>query len=684
MGNNHTKDTTVNSSALTKPLKTQSRPPTKPPKIKPLITTRPSWKCSKPSDVAYISKYKPKMLSEVYFTHDTAEQLKARGFRKLRKALMDSKIACPVTMVIEGPNTKHLGSLLSWTNNWGKLMLCSTSPQHFFNQESANILTKIKSYKNLTHLNIYLGYWEKEEKKNIVAKYVENSIRCLTKLKEIDINAAGSFTAVYQGILQRTFVNNAPLLAIKYPASLSSLFLSFNAVTVMNQQLLSQFISNLQPIKSLECLSLGSEFISTELQALETQIWENFFRKTQNLKTLSLTKHIFETNQIDAGPQAFSNGFHHLDNLRVLNIDFLFYAGYGEGPCQTFTTTLYSHLASFPHLKVLSLSFVTMSGSTHRDPPDIFPPLQQLTQLEQFYLRFYKVYNINDAVLQRFTQSIQHLHHLKNLELLVPNYEISYQAIASLAQSLQNLTQLQVLRLYFPWAIQNYHSIGILSKSIAHLNLTSLGLILSCPLPQKTTLQKIGSLWEDPKRLTHFFSVIYGFNLLSTLSLDLSIFDVSIPECKHFALALRELQQLTSLALILPAFDSLNNFETLQYVLASIREMSKLNSFSLSFKDTGLCDRQMRHLIAYLSQYRSVRSLELRFKHIEKLSGEVMRELLLSLRDLPLRSLKIYFDQFLRFEKELAFLKDLKNLDIFQVDMYSASYDLSDPLFTEI
>ncbi len=183
MGNTHTNDTIAKYSAPAKSIQTQSlqQSPTstEPQKIKPIISIKTSWKYSKPSNLPYINKYHPKLLSGVKLTHNDAQEMRARGIRKLRKTLIGTKIACPLTIDIEGPNTKHFQSLLTSTNNWKKLKLCSTANERLLNQEGVSLLRKIKRYKNLTDLNIYLGYWEREGEKNLVAKHLERSVRSL-------------------------------------------------------------------------------------------------------------------------------------------------------------------------------------------------------------------------------------------------------------------------------------------------------------------------------------------------------------------------------------------------------------------------------------------------------------------------------------------------------------------------
>ncbi len=59
--------------------------------MKPIFKRRVEWRCTNPSDITFINKYKPKMLHHVSINNLNSETLGTSGLRNLRKALKDSK-----------------------------------------------------------------------------------------------------------------------------------------------------------------------------------------------------------------------------------------------------------------------------------------------------------------------------------------------------------------------------------------------------------------------------------------------------------------------------------------------------------------------------------------------------------------------------------------------------------------
>jgi len=639
-----------------------------------------------PSHLLYLNKYKPKALSKVIVTRFDSKILEPSGMRRLRKALMETKRACPLIIDLDEPHMKQLGQLLTWTNHWKELEFYSCSMEWYVNPEKFGILSRLKYYKALLSLSICFAHFDKLKVQKRITKHFSNQTKYLKKLKTANLDFNYIRPSPCFQILGRNTLHKKPIFTFKYPKSLSSLYLSFHETTAITKELLSLLTSNIPPNNSLEHLDLNLDAISASIEFEEKELWEKFFEKTQGLKTLSLTKHLFET-QVLKGAQFFSKGFNHLKNLNSLNLNLLFY--HDETRSQEFIGVLYYHLASLSNLKSLNLCFKIITGSREKEPPNVFPSslLPSLHQLEQFHLKFDDCPKINDIFLQDFFRSLKHLENLKSFELFLTALEISSQALALLSQSLQNLAKLQVLSLYFPYAKQNSQALSVLSQGIAHLHLKSFNLLFSRYLEggSKSFLQQIrGAFQKDKKELRNLFSSLSGFQILSTLNLDLSIIDLSPTDCENFSLALKELQQLKYLCLALPALDSANNFQSLRSILSGIKELPRLASLFLIFRQ-AVKDGEMDIIGENLVEWRSLEHLELRFKFTKALTRGSVQKILLKLRGLLfLNIFKIYLGGNLGLIEELnsgVRSEHLKNLDMFKIGSTFDAHNLTNPFF---
>ena len=660
MGNTHnhsmdTKQTLV----TTKPTKISTKTLLTPPnKIKPIIYHKSKWRCLALTDLTCINKNRPKMLSTLQLSRLDFYNAGKLGPKILCKSFKHAKNISSLIIDLGDYNTKELSYILNTTNRWKKL-------KFYFNQAGLNLdeeltkkFIKLRRFQDLKCLDISFDETEDNKVKETIVNNLSQQTRRLPKLKDFAL----SFNPI-EGLVMRIDMDYIPIFDLKYPRSLSSLTLRLNCSDSFIQQLLSQFTSHAQYLHQLEHLSLDFDIIST---SLEPQLWTTFFEKTQRLKSLCLQKSFSEDNQQLEASKAFLQAFSQLKNLISLEINFLYLSG--ETQAQAFTNLLLSYLASFPNFKSLIISLsapIIMNNHPVAELPYFFSSLQHLTQLEQLHLHF-NCNQITTNFLKNLAQSLQSLENLKSLKLCTLNLEPSQQTILFLAESLQKLIHLKTLDLNFPNIDFDYASMEVLSKSITDLPLTSLGLILGRPKPAKTMLQNIGSLWEDTQRLTHFFSALYGFNSLSILSLNLSIFDISIPECKHFALALRELRQIKSLSLTLPEFDSSNNFETLQYLLSSLIDMHMLTSLFLEFTGRGLGGKEIHHLASNLGSCKSLENLDLRFSYGNNFSGEIFHCLLSGIANLSssLKHLTLSLDGTPKFDRVKAYKLLLQDLTV--------------------
>jgi len=186
-------------------------------------------------------------------------------------------------------------------------------------------------------------------------------------------------------------------------------------------------------------------------------------------------------------------------------------------------------------------------------------------------------------------------------------------------------------------------SLEILSESIAHLNLMSFALIIGPP-KTRSLLHQIISYWKDQKGFASFSSTLQKFTSLTTLSLNLTVFNINTKEFKRFSSALKDLKSLTSLSLELPQFGSENNLEGFTSFILSLKELANLNSLHLmTSKRAKLRDQEVMLIFLSLRKYRFLESLKLRFE-LCQVTDECLQHTLLEIKDLyALKNLHLSF-----------------------------------------
>lgn len=134
--------------ALQKP----SSIPSKPQKI---LQNKANWRYLTLSDLTYITKKHPKMLSTVQLSCNEHDQSTSKGIKILCRALKNTKRISALIMNKDGwyeQNTKELESLVNFTNRWKNLSLC-------YNQsyDPTKYLLRLKRCKNLSNLDVSLA-----------------------------------------------------------------------------------------------------------------------------------------------------------------------------------------------------------------------------------------------------------------------------------------------------------------------------------------------------------------------------------------------------------------------------------------------------------------------------------------------------------------------------------------------
>ncbi len=109
-------------------------------KFKPISKPTVTWRCTVPSDISHINKYKPKMLSHISISKALPDKI---GLRKLRKALVDSKRASSLILNETDLTPKQLTYLFYSTNHWRKFSF------HFSPYWSAETVSRFGRCKNL-------------------------------------------------------------------------------------------------------------------------------------------------------------------------------------------------------------------------------------------------------------------------------------------------------------------------------------------------------------------------------------------------------------------------------------------------------------------------------------------------------------------------------------------------------
>ena len=285
----------------------------------------------------------------------------------------------------------------------------------------------------------------------------------------------------------------------------------------------------------LDSVALDLMKVSSQTELSEVQIWMSLIEKASSLKTLHLYRGL-DNSDFEVS-KAYLESFKHLKTLENLTIDLT--CSFSEPSNQTLSKMSFTHLSSLANLKSLDL---TLSCWTDHPGFRNIKVLQSLSKLEQLCLDLSDCSNIDSTFLRNLALILPSLYELKRFKLFLPTSGIPHEGRIALFSSFKQLYQLKDLYLNLKKARLDHTIMRILCNNLAHLNLTSLKIIQEGqPQKPKSLLQRLPAFWEYEQRLTSLFSALYGFNSLESLSLDLSVFEISTKEFKHFSLALKEL-----------------------------------------------------------------------------------------------------------------------------------------------
>ena len=616
----------------------QQADPVKLSKIKPILRYQAEWRCKSLSDIAYINKCKPKMLSKVQLTHIFFNDIGDIGIRKLQKALIDNKKTQFLVFTKsqwQDPYAEHLHHLLYFNNHLKGIKLAYDSfDGKVISKEAVKRLTRLQRCRDLSCL--YIDFYCLKQTKDRILECLSKQLRALPKLKALNLDAQNcdnlareqefdhSFDETFSPEEYDTDDTNACLFKLKLPGGLKSLHLNFGEGK-KTIHLLSRFASTVQQCRWLEDLKLDLDFDgkSQNVELWEARVWTSLFEKTQNLKNLTITKSICTSQELE-GTQVFLESLLFLKSLRRLNLNLnLAFEKEGIG----FSDAVSQSLALIPSLKSLNLNV----SSLEKQPDMLFKTLQSFIHLEKLRLNLTKCTLKNTKVLEGIAYLISHLSQLKDLKLLLPPINLSKDGAVSFSQSLRQLAHLKILSLHFQISNPDYEFVEILSNGISQIGLTSFEFILNAPNK---------SLQASKKGLTPLFSALAGLTQLTILNLKLSAFGLSTKETIDFSRSLQELKQLSSLTLDLLQFNTANKCEALQGFAANLKKIRHLSSLHLTFgksvSDRSVSDEEIKYLASGLGNCRKLESLSLSFKHAEKLTGAFAQYLTLGLGHLSL------------------------------------------------
>ena len=132
--------------------------------IKRIIQYQAEWRCKSLSDIAYISKCKPKMVSKVQLTHINAFNIGDIGIRQLRKALVDNKRTEFLGFTKSqwpDPYAEHLHHLLYCNNHLkGVSLAYDNYDGKIIGKKEVKKLLRLSRCRNLSSLDINCFLWQ--------------------------------------------------------------------------------------------------------------------------------------------------------------------------------------------------------------------------------------------------------------------------------------------------------------------------------------------------------------------------------------------------------------------------------------------------------------------------------------------------------------------------------------------
>jgi len=637
-------------------------------KMKPIFQRRATFRCSIPSNLTYLTKYRPKMLSTIELISLQSNQPNFKSIRMICQALEDTKRASSLIIRKDESHAQSLKQLKHLFNkthhlHWKKLVVCymnSAGEEHPSEKYFAEIATRLRRYRDLSYLDVYVCC--SEDLKNHMLSHLFQQIKGLKNLHAFNLDLRGCQN---REKLLEDYEPNALIFTFKFPRSLKCLSLSLGKTNFPNQKMLSRFASNLSHCSFLTYLDLYCGL--NNAKPLEIQILAPIFKRVQSLKSFKIDQLFPPRLQLQDGLNS-AKSLEYMRDLTQLEL-FIFFS-LSEAASAVFAKTLLKHLASLTNLRSLNLTLVVTKFSSNDDGTEeqnIFLPLQSLINLQTLHLCLQCDEDNELPGLQSLSQALQSLPSIEDFGLFFFQNKVLHSHIISLSHMLKNLTSLRALTLVFHDADLESNSLELLSTGISR----KLCLFLFDIRQKSSDLQRNEAfLWKHQKGLTSFLSTLHGFTSLFALDLDLSAFGILTKELRSLSLSLREMKQLCCLSLQFPKFPPDRKFQGLQNLLSSIKKMSNLNLLRLIFKGDQLCDEEVELIASSLTSHsKSLKTFELTFNETRELRNKSLLALQNGLRSLlRLRTLTLVFGPESVFNREtvnglfevLSFLKNLE------------------------
>jgi len=131
-------------------------------KMKPIFQRRVTFRCSIPSSLTFIAKYRAKMLSIIELVSLQSNQPNFKSIRTICKALRDAKKASSLMIRKYDSNSQNLRQLKHLLNkthhlHWKELVLCymnSAGEEHPSEKYTVEIATRLRRCRDLSYLDI--------------------------------------------------------------------------------------------------------------------------------------------------------------------------------------------------------------------------------------------------------------------------------------------------------------------------------------------------------------------------------------------------------------------------------------------------------------------------------------------------------------------------------------------------
>jgi len=412
------------------------------PKMKPILQKAVTFRCKMPSSLAYITKYQPKMLSNVELVSLQSNQ---PNFKTIRIICQSLKVAKSVSSLIirkddsNSQNLKQLKHLLNKTHShWKKLVVSFINYAEEEKSFHPSTLPRLRKCHNLSSLDI--SFYCTEYLKNHILPCLLQQLKGLQNLQifKLDISDCKNREEI-----PKDYEPNAPIFTFRFPRSLESIRISFQKSSLMSSKLLNLFASNLSRCHFLRYLNLNCNKIPS---AHKSSILASLFEKKQSIKYLRIAKVFSEVEHIQES-QIFTQDFQYMKHLLALDLRIIFKLP--EDSSKVFTRNLFEHLASLQNLKFLKLELHVQKYSSDPDYQNFLLCLQSLRHLEKLILILEGQADRSTTHLQSLPQAFQSLSCLTSLRLLLYDHKISHTDVISLSLIYLKISLLFVLWLWF-------------------------------------------------------------------------------------------------------------------------------------------------------------------------------------------------------------------------------------------